>query len=677
MIKTKYVYILFAILILMSASSVMGQQSAALLKNEAERHMQAGRFSEAINLLNELITMDPGMPEAYLMRGKCYAGRLQYKLAVEDLRKAENLKPASKEIKSYLNKYEKQWNKELTNNIILLEKELSLNPNNPDDYDQLAGLYLETGEKDKALKSYKKYMELVELTPKIALHYGDFLAKNNMLKEGESSFEKYVSLFPDNEQVKNKYGYFNLWLGNFKKAEDIFASILRKDPDFKEAQDGYKQAKARGYFEPSGGSEEIKSVNSNDIPGNKIENYKKMLADNPGDYKTRLAMINELVKADRLEESFDQFQIILKDTLHIPAFSNYRISLAARRDSVLRQIINDFNNKLETNPDKKELVSKMAYYYSNIGDYDDAMNVLSKYFTKNSSDSTNSLRFQYAQYASWKGEFNESLEALDYLLSNDPGNFKYQLLKAEVLVWSNKDPGLAERYLQNNLKAGNQSLEVILTLATLFIQNNQLSKAQSYIDWAKTIDPKNSEVVKVEQLFSERSKLLSEQKIYASIDDGRKLIREGEYGNALIKFDEYFSKIKNPPESELLEYADLYSRLSKTDKAIDIYNRILQQDKNNYDVKKLRAENLLWKKDYKNALIEFEKLTSENPQDYESKVLLGEAYQALGQYSMASSIYDDVLKNSSDQKIVEMVDKTKSYMPQTGLKVCFQISPVR
>lgn len=675
MIRTEYFYLLFIVLVLLSASQTMGQQSATMLQSEAERHIQAGRFSEAINLLSELIIKRPRMAEAYVMRGKCYEKRSQYKLAVEDLQKANNLNPNNKDTKEYLDKLKELWNNELVNKIDKLEKELSLNPNLADNYNQLAELYLDTGEKEKAVKSYKKYMDMVELSPKIALRYGDFLAENNMLKEGESSFEKYVTMFPQDELIKNKYGYFNLWLGNFKKAEDVFASILKIDPNFKEAQEGYKQAKAKGYFEKSGTSEEIKSVTSTDVQENKIENDEKILADNPGDYRTRLGMINELIKSGRFEESFDQIQIILKDTLHIPVFSTYRASLTARRDSVFNLIINNYKDKLKTNPNQKDIISKIAYYYSSLGNYDSAMNTLSNYFTNTNSENTNDLKFQYAKYASWKGDFKKSLDALNSLLNINPGNFQYQLLKAKVLVWSNKDLGMAEIYLQNNLKAGNQSLEVILTLATLYIQGDQLSKAKNYIDWAKTIDPKSDQVVKVEELYNDHSRLLAEQRIYALIDDGREFIKESEYKKALVKFDEYFSKIKNPSESELLEYADLYNRLNNLDKANEIYNRILQKDKDNYEVEKLRAKNMLWKKDYKSALAEFEKLSSENPGDYECKVLLGESYQNLGQYSMANLIYADILKNSTDKKILEIVNKRMEYMPQTGFKSLFSNFP--
>ena len=67
-----------------------------MLKHEAEKHMQAGRYGEAINMLNGLITLYPETADAYIMRGECYEKRSQYKLAVENLIKANNLRRTRK-----------------------------------------------------------------------------------------------------------------------------------------------------------------------------------------------------------------------------------------------------------------------------------------------------------------------------------------------------------------------------------------------------------------------------------------------------------------------------------------------------------------------------------------------------------------------------------------------------
>ena len=90
--------------------------------------MEAGRFGEAINMLNELISSDRNNAEAFVMRGKCYEQRAQYKSAVDDLRSANQIKRNDNEIKEYLLKLEDLWIIETNENIIVLEKKIALNP---------------------------------------------------------------------------------------------------------------------------------------------------------------------------------------------------------------------------------------------------------------------------------------------------------------------------------------------------------------------------------------------------------------------------------------------------------------------------------------------------------------------------------------------------------------------
>ena len=125
----------------------------------------------------------------------------------------------------------------------------------------------------------------------------------------------------------------------------------------------------------------------------------------------------------------------------------------------------------------------------------------------------------------------------------------------------------------------------------------------------------------------------------------------------------------------MLEYADLFNCTKNLDKAIEVYDRILSKNSDNYMVRKLRAKDLLWNKNYTASLTEFQKLTIENPDDYECQVLLGAVYQNMGKYSMASSIYSDILKKSPDKQITKMVNDQMVYMPQTGFNGLFSNFP--
>ncbi|MBK7981101.1 MAG: tetratricopeptide repeat protein [Ignavibacteriae bacterium] len=663
-----------AAIICISYSSLFGQQSSELLQKEAERHFQAGRFGEAINMLNEIIEQNSQSFDAYVLRAHCYEKRSQLKFSVEDLRKAVKIKPSEYSVNNELIEIEKKWNLEIDNDISKLEKELSVRPNNFNKLPILAELYVDKGNIEKSLLLYRKYIDSSEPSTQIIIRYGELLAQSNKIKLGEKEFEEFSKKYPYDEKINLKYGYFNLWLGNFNKAETIFTQILKNNPNLKDAQDGFKQSKSKGYFGSQNiSSQQIAKTKNVNVTDNKIENYKSKLIANSKDYKTRLEMADELIKVKRYEEAFDQFQIVVSDTIAIPKFSIYRKALIEKRDSVFSLITEDYKSKLSINPRQKELTSRLADYYAMMNDYKNARQVLSNYFNLSDVEDGDDLRFRYAKYSSWQGEFEEASNQLDYLLLQDPANLKYQEFKAQILVWSNSHLDLAERYLENNIKAGNQSIEVILSMATLYIQNNHITNAEKYIEWAKSIDPQNKELKNVEKLYIEYQKTLNEKIIYSLIEDGRKFAQKGEFENAILKFEEYFSAT-NPTESELLEYADLQFRVNNIKKSIEVYDNILK-DHYSYDVAKLKAKNILWNKNYKEAISDFQKLSIQNPDDYECKVLLGDAYQNLKQFNMANSIYTEVLQNTNEEKILKMISDRMEFMPQTGFTSLFSDFP--
>lgn len=660
---------------LMFTSVFLGQQNAELLKREAERHMKAGRFGEAINMLDVFIEQKPEIYEGYYLRGQCYEKRSQLKSAIEDLQRAIELKSNDNQLIEYLAELKSKYRLQLNEEIKKYEKELIINHRLFNHYVALLELYIENGSNSNIQDLHDNFIKLNNVPPSTILRYGELLAKYNMLKDGLEILEHYSHVYTNDKMLKSRLGYFNLWLGNFQAAENIFKDVLLIDPNLTEAKEGFKQAKAKGYFAESNDSETAKkSTSTNRKHESKIEMYKKSLLQNPKDYKTRILMVDELFKKNRLEESYDQLQIVINDTINIPRISLYRNRLTAKSDSIFNKMIYNFQTQLENDRNRKDIIEKMSFYYGIRGDYTNAMKVLEQYFNREDIFEADEFRLKYAQYASWNGSFEEALQQMNYLLTVEPNNLEYQLLKAKVLVWSDKNLIQAEKYLLNNLSNGNQSIDVILNLATLYIQDNKPEESKKYIDWAKKIDPLNPGIEKTELLYFNYQKALKEERIYSLIETGRKFVTEGNCEQASAKFDEYFSLVKSPTDSELIEFADICNCLQKYEEANSIYSRILEKEYRS-DVALLRAKNLLWSKDYNKALADLKLVTTKNPNDYEAKAFLGEAYQNLKQHSMAENIYKDVLSESQNEQINEMVRENMSYLPKTGFVSLFSNFP--
>ncbi|MGE5456769.1 MAG: hypothetical protein ACM3RX_00280, partial [Methanococcaceae archaeon] len=85
-------------LIILLCSSVLLFSQSDALKSEALKEMQAGRFGEAIDLLNRYLSAHPQESDGYNLRGVCYEKRNLYEMAVYDFRSARKLKPSDNNI---------------------------------------------------------------------------------------------------------------------------------------------------------------------------------------------------------------------------------------------------------------------------------------------------------------------------------------------------------------------------------------------------------------------------------------------------------------------------------------------------------------------------------------------------------------------------------------------------
>ena len=121
----------------------------------------------------------------------------------------------------------------------------------------------------------------------------------------------------------------------------------------------------------------------------------------------------------------------------------------------------------------------------------------------------------------------------------------------------------------------------------------------------------------------------------------------GHFEEALKKFDQYFLKVKDPQKSVLVEYADLYTSQQDLDKAIEIFNHLLENEYD-YEIALKRAKHLLWKGELDFAVSEFKRLAQEKSDNFESRLFLGDSYLYLQDYSNAKSTYNRLLKDCSD-----------------------------
>lgn len=677
MFNTKNIlHFLFAGFLFLTYSYSQKQPSSPFdrIKNEAYGQMKFGRYGEAIDLWNKFITTFPQNPEGYNQRGLCYEKRQQYESAVYDFRAARKLAPQDKEINANLARATRIWYDSLDLKIAGHKREIAIDSHKPINYLEIGKCHKHKGEWLIAEEWYDEYLKRdkepgpngdLRASPDEIIRYTEILARNNHIQKGEPILKRYTERYPNDHRIWSRYGYFTLWLGKIKIAIDAFEEALKLRPYFKEAQDGLDIAKGKPYnwtiFDTT-----YKYQKQQKPVEYAIDKYYRMLRKQPEDFITRYLLIDELIKVDRLEEAYQQLKILEPEHAENDSFKVRSDTVSSRRTEFFKRKIEEYQLRLTKNPNDKEAVLKISDYYANLFDYDNAILILEKYIQNSKEGSDLDVRFKHAQFTAWNREFDKSIQQVDYLVTKDPTNIDYQLLHGQVSVWTGQQLDQASNYFNNVLNKQPKNIYAILGLASIYIKNRDFPKANEYLTNAKTISPDNKDVEAIQSNYDIALSKEEEIKLYSIINEGRNLWINGNISDAVIKYDEYFSKNTAPSDVERMEYASLLYQTNNFSSAIDQYNQILAKGYN-FDVALGRAKLYLWTGDSAVALTEFQRLTQEDSSSFEAKLFLGDAFQRNRQYSNAAEVYEKLLENNSDTAQIAAIKLRQSWMPVSGL----------
>lgn len=644
---------------------------ADAFKKTALSHMQAGRYGEAIDQLNKFITALPQDPEGYYLRGQCYEKRSQYEAARLDYRRAIALQNFDQSKKS---KYERDLQNMLNVWYTILNKkieghlrEIAINPNTPFNYLEIGKSYKLMEEWAKAEEWYDKYLELDDkASPDEIIRYTEVLAKTGSITKGEKVLKKYTDRYPQDWRLWSRYGYFTLWLSKYQIAKKAFETALSFKPFFKEAQDGLDLVNKQGYLNVNVGRDYEKEY--------PIDRYYRIVRRNSNDYETRFKLVDELIKAKRIEEAYEQLKILNVSKSQDPRFNDKWNYVIAYRDSVYRAKIDEAKITLKKNEFDKEALKTVSNYYEYLQNYDSAMVMLDKYFDKYPDEKDKELRFRYAKISAWSREFDKAIDILDNLLLDDPNNLEYQLFRAQVSVWINRDLDIAEKFLDNVLIKQPNNLQAIISKASLILIKKDFEGAQELANKAKDIDPNNDDVIKLQSNIDWQKLRAEEEKLYAILELGRQRVIDGDCSGALQFYEEYQNKAE-PNLLILKEFGDVLFCAKQYQRALDTYNEVLNAG-SNYQAQMQRAKLYYAMGDSISAINEFKDLIRQDSTDFEARLYLADSYAKAAENDSARAIYNDLLENwQLDSTQVKMVEQRKGWLPVSGIAAIIETFP--
>lgn len=661
-------------LILLAATSLSAQAQRIdpeELKKTALSHMESGRYGDAIDLLNKFISANPQNPEGYNLRGICYENRQQYFNGRLDYRRAIALeiRDARKrsEYEQNLARLISIWYPILEKRIEGFLREIAINPNNPFSYLEIGKSYMWMEIWEKAELWYDDYLARDDnAVPDEIIRYTEILSHTGSIVKGERILKKYVERYPDDWRLWSRYGYFTMWLSKYAIAKKAFETALGFKPFFKEAMDGLDLVTNQAYVQ-------LQSPRAfeREFP---IDRYYRLLRRNPADIETRFKLVEELIANNRIEEAYQQLQIIGITKAEDLRYQDKWTYVTEFRTRTYRERLDSAKVILQINPTDKAAVRLVAEYYEYLQEYDSAMVVLDKYFEGYPEEKDEQLRARYAKIAAWNREFDKSINISDSLIVDFPNNLDYQLFRAQVSVWINRDTSLARQYLENVLNKRPNDLTALVSMSSLKLLDRDYIGAQWYADKAKEIDPINDDVIKLQSDIDWQRLRAEEEKLYAILEDGRRRVLDNDCPDALLYYEDYLAKAE-PNVLILKEYGDVLFCAKEYEQAIGTYNEVLAQGYN-YDAAMQRAKVYYAIEDTLASIREFKALAKEDSTDFEAQLYLGDSYSRAAIHDSARAIYDMLLDDwELDSTQVEMVKMRKGYLPVTGLRAIFENLP--
>ncbi len=653
-IKILLLIILFSFLTL---SAQEGSEKAAL-KSSAIKQMKATKYAEAIDLLNKYISKSPRDTDGYTLRGLCFESITQYQNAVLDLRRALKLDSKNREARTALARTEAVWHKQLRKKIKGHEREIAIDPSIATNYLEIGKSYKWLEEWQNAEDWYDKYLARDDdASPDEIIRYTEILAKNNHIKKGETILKKYVDRRPDDWRLWSKYGYFSLWLGKYSQSKKAFKNALEFKPYFKEAQDGLDIVTKKAYVTQNNPRSFEK-----EFP---IDRYYRLLRKNPEDSEMRFKLVDELIKADRIEEAHQQLEILGEDYSEEPKYIEKWDFVTAYRDSVYNMKIEELKLKVEANPTDKEAVLELARYYRYLEEYEEATYLLENYLELVPDEKDSRVKFEYAQALAWNRYFEDAGVVLDELIEEHPQNMEYKLFRAQTAIWTETDLDMARKYVDEVLVKQPNNLDALVAKATLLIVDEDFEEAQATIDKAKLIDENNNEVITIQSRLDFQIIRAHEREIYAILEHGQRVLAEEGCEAAIPYYEEYLSKAA-PNNVEKREYGDVLFCAKRFDEALVIYDEILE-DGYDYRTKLERGKLFYERGDSVLAVEAFKELIEKDSTEFQPWLYLGDSYSKLGENDSALAVYDELLTWDLDSMQTYLVQQRISWIPPSGL----------
>lgn len=524
----------------------------------------------ALEILKKVIKIDPHKVEAYLMQSAIELRRKKPEAAVATLEAGLKANPQAVPLylaRARLAEKQKQWNQAEA----ILKKAEENAPQNVNVQNELVRVYVLQKQWDRAEEALRRK---ISLEPENEAHVGAlarFLSRRGRFDEGEQVLKDFIAKHPGNNEAKFALANFYLTKRKLGRGERMLQEIIDQNPS---SPAGIKAKGRLAVLRLSQGQQE---------EAEKL--VQEVLKDNPKDMTAlKLQGLIALTEKDGLK-AVSNFRILTQD--QPKNHENWLLLARAHQINNEEQLAKEAAKKaLDLKPDYKQARTFLYGMYLQNKEYDDLIKLIKDYLRADEKD-VNNWSFLGDVYVV-KGDDKEARAAFQKMIELEPDNPK-GYVKMALLSRKNNQTQEAARYLETALQKNPGYFPALRLLIALYQEAEQPDKALAAARTAVESSPRNPELhqilgeVLLAQKQPEAAAAALEEALTLKPNDtqamGLLLRAYGGFPDKTAMMRRLEQKAQDPQASPFyaLALAQLYERLRQGDKAIAVYDRLLER----------------------------------------------------------------------------------------------------
>src|SRR5581483_1226741 len=489
------------------------------------------------------------------------------------------------------------------------QKAISLAPNDPESYLNLALLQMRTSQFDGAEANFKKAVQLEPHALNAQLALGAFYQARGRFPEAEQQFRETIQIAPSNADPRAALARLYMVEGKKTEAEEFLKQSKR---DLADNAVGYRML---GDFYFANG----------DIDKATAE-YSSVFKDHPKDTQVKKNYIQLLILKNRLDEARKLNDEILKGNANDEEALDYRGQIQLR-DGHAYDASQTLQSILKNDPDNGVVHYHLGSAFNELGD-----------LARAEDEWRNAVRLRpelteahraLAAVALRKGEMDLLVQSANEIISRQPASPDGYALRAVAFV-NRKDFSKAEDDVRKAMEVAPQNPLGYVQMGNVKLVEKQYTEAQKWYQQGLDRDSSSTDAL---------SGLMNSYLAQKQVD------------RAVAAANAQIAKVPNSSNFYDLLGTALFNNKKDLAGAEAAFKKAAELDKNNSDALLKLGQVQVARGSADDAIATYKRSLQDNPREPSFYILIGELYESKQDWENAKQAYQKALELKPDNPL--------------------------